>query len=135
MAYCAYGVKVMTPSKRPGAFETNDHHMFWKAKDYRTFTKESNRLRNYGAFIIPVVRWKHDMLHQRVQPLIVPERRVCNTVYEIALETQNPVQLQRISMIAAQVALDASFEPRPERADQLMEVALHLQGQKGIIEC
>lgn len=144
-----------TPRDRPQAFEISDHHMFWKAKEWKHGGYQARRIREFGAFILPTIRWKHDMLHEVVEPISVPAKNICDTVYEIASETplvppmetpegmMTPMEridnmmtpMERLDSIITDITKEASSEHRHHRSDELLRVAFHLIAQRSILEC
>lgn len=124
----------MTPSERPHANKMQDHHLFWRKKEFRYAGKEANRLRHNRAFVIPVIGWRHDMLHKAIEPLSPPPPKICDIVYGVAMvEAADYDPIDRLDSIIGKVVTEAAYEPSPETADNIMQVAFHLVSQSAIL--
>ena len=123
----------MTPSRRPDANKETLHHMWWRAKDYRYGSREAGRLRAYGAFVIPAMGFNHDLLHKALEPLAPPPSDVCDTIYQIAIETDFSKPYARVRNIVDEVIVEAIAEPSYEQSDHLMMAASHLNAQLGVL--
>lgn len=123
-----------TPSKRNGANVKTQHEMFWTKKEWMNDTSRAAQVRMMSAFVVnDVVRWKHDMLHSRIEPIHVPIKPVLDTIYEFGLLEPAGKPMDRIEGIVNRLAQEAIHETSYEQSDQLIEVAYHLNAQRSIL--
>ena len=100
----------MTPSERSHADLIQNHHLFWRSREWRGAGKETNRVRLLNVFIVPITGYTHDMLHDRVEPITPPCKDVADTVYSIAIEESPTDQLNMLDNIIDEVAHEATIE-------------------------
>lgn len=124
-----------TPRERNGAHYRTTHEAFWTKRQWIEDSKMSSRVRNLSAFALhDVDRWRHDFIHSRIDPLTPPEQPTLRTIYEVGQQEPAGPQLERLGSIAVNLAAISEGEPSYRRADQLLEVAMHLLAQKAILE-
>lgn len=123
----------MSPSLRRNANSQSKHEMFWTRRDWMEGSGRASNVRMLGVFVIPLVRWKHDILHNRIEPIQVPSKPVLDTIYEFGLIEPAGKPMDRIAGIVERLAQEAIYETSYEQSDQLMEVAYHLSAQRAII--
>ena len=126
---------MLTPSERPNANKLDNHHMWWRRKDFQNESKSHRQLQSCSSFILnDIQRSWHDRVHHSVQPIRPQPLKVARYILDLGEEHLKQPQTVRMDMILEDMDGFVRNEPSKATADHMLESMVHLSAQMAIVD-